>query len=568
MIKRNSQNHGRAVLGILLIVFLVYAPSLKNGFVNWDDDAHLLLNPFVQRLDLRSVRDIFSTTVNKIYIPLTLFSFALERHFFGDDPFVYHLDNLVLHLAVTALVYYFALGCGVSRKASAFSALIFGIHPIHVESVAWVAERKDVLYAFFYMLALVSYQRHLRACADGIGPASPKRFFAASVLSGIFSALAKPMALSLPLIFILMDWFSGRRWISWRAMKEKIYCAVFMVPIIWMTYALHMRAPELRWPDSALTWVWCFAFYARKFFLPDYFVLIYKLPVPVSIMNASYAGAIIIFILFSISLFVFRRKRIFMFLNLFYFLSIFFLLRFDISADVNVAADRFSYLPVLGWCVLLGIGWDRLSAVWAADAVKARVLLWFSVAVVVFLSFQTVRQCRVWRNGVSLWEHQLRGQPQAATALIYEKLAQAYVMEGGFDNDPGKVQQIKDYFHRAIGIKPDYAAAYYGLGDLYVRLGQPEPALRYFLKAITFDHGHFEAYYQAGRLYSGRGEYPTAVDAFNKAVEINPDNERMYDKIIQFYAGQIAGGRGGETYRQANRELNEKFNEHVFYGTK
>lgn len=558
MTKINFSSQRWTVLGILLVVFLIYAPSLTNGFVNWDDDTHLLLNPFVQHLDLKSIRDIFSTTVCRIYIPLTSFSFAVERYFFGDNPFIYHLDNLILHLAVTALVYYFSLGCGASRNASVFSALIFGIHPAHVESVAWVTERKDVLYAFFYMLALIFYQRHLRMCSDG-AQAGPKTFFVVSVLFGILSALAKPMALSLPFIFVLMDWFAGRR-LTGRVVKEKIYCVVFMAPIIWMTYALQVRAADFRWPESVLTWIWCFAFYVRKFLFPDYFVLIYKLPAPVSIMNASYAGAMVIFTSFVVSLFILRRKRMYVFLNLLYFLMISFLFRLDISSGLNMVADRFSYLPMLGGCLLLGIGWDWLATSWATNGVRKNALWVFSAGVVVFLSFQTMNQCRVWRNGISLWEHQLRRQPQAATALIYEKLAQAYVMQGDFYNDPGKIQRIMDYYNRAIDIKPDYAAAHYGLGDLYARLGQPDPALGYFLKAIDFDPGHFEAYYQAGRLYSGRGEYQKAVDAFKKAIEINPDNERMYDKIMQFYADQIAGGTGGEVYRQASRELNEKYN--------
>lgn len=547
-----------------MIVFLVYAPSLKNGFVNWDDDAHLLLNPFVQRLDLRSVRDIFTTTVNHSYIPLTSLSFAIEHHFFGQQPFVYHLDSLLLHMSTTVLVLLFIMECGYSLRVAFVGALVFGVHPIHVESVAWVTERKDVLYAFFYMLSLNFYARHIGMVREGIDKRK-QRYFILTVITGILSILSKPMALSLPVVMLLCDWFLQRK-VSRGMISEKILLCAFILPVAWVSYQMHKLDVHIDMPHSILIWMWCFVFYIRKFFYPDFFVLIYKAPDAVSLGNPSYLFSVVAFAVVMGGIILFRKDRLFLFAVFFYFLSIFFLLRSENGWTINIVADRYTYLPSLGGCLMLGSGYEFLFEKYKAHTWGKFVIAGLMIIGVGVLSSKTAWQTRVWRNGASLWEHQLRRQPQAATALIYEKLAQAYVMEGDFDNDPGKVQQITNYYNRAIDIKPDYAAAYYGLGDFYVRLGQPEPALGYFLKAITFDHGHFEAYYQAGHLYSGRGEYQTAVEAFNKAVEINPDNERMYDKIIQFYAGQIAGGRGGEIYRRANRELNEKYN--VLFGRK
>ncbi len=134
---------------ILAVVAVVYLPSLDNSFVNWDDDVHLLNNLSVRSLSFDNLKAIFTEKVNGTYIPLTTLSFAIEYHFFGYDPFVYHLTNLVLHLLVICLVYFFALRLGLSLIGAGISALIFGLHPMHVESVAWVTERKDVLYAFF-----------------------------------------------------------------------------------------------------------------------------------------------------------------------------------------------------------------------------------------------------------------------------------------------------------------------------------------------------------------------------------------------------------------------------------
>src|SRR3989338_6618178 len=203
----NSRHVLVALAGIVILVIFAYSPSLRNQFVNWDDDAHFLANPFVQSFNLQ---EIFTTTVNGIYIPLTSLSFALEYHFFKAAPFIYHLDNLLLHLAVTVMVFLFCLRGGSSLPAAGEAALIFGPHPVHVESVAWVTERKDVLYALFYMAALLSYTRHIQLLQDKTG--RKKRWpFIATVIFGFLSVLAKPMALSLPFILFLLDWFSRRK---------------------------------------------------------------------------------------------------------------------------------------------------------------------------------------------------------------------------------------------------------------------------------------------------------------------------------------------------------------------
>lgn len=564
MNKTNFSSHGRPILFILLIVFIVYAPSLRNGFVNWDDDVHLLSNPFVQRLDLKSIRDIFTTTVNHSYIPLTSLSFAIEHRFFGQHPFMYHLDSLFLHMATTVLVLLFALECGFSLRAALAGALIFGVHPIHVESVVWVTERKDVLYAFFYMLALTFYVKYIGVLREGAG-GRKQRYFILTIITGILSILSKPMALSLPFVLFLCDWFLRRK-VSRTMVFEKILLCIFIVPVAWVSYQMHKLDVHLDMPHSILIWIWCFVFYIRKFFYPDFSVLIYKAPDDVSLANPSYLFPAVVFVALMGAVILLRKNRVFLFALSFYFASIFFLLRSENGWTINIVADRYTYLPSLGWCLMLSAGYEFLFEKYKANTCGKFVIAGLIIIGVGVLSLKTAWQTRVWRNGVSLWEHQLRRQPQVATALIYEKLAQAHVLEGDFHNDPRKIQQITDYYNSAIHIKPDYAAAYYGLGDLYVRLGRPGPALDYFLKTITFDPGHFEAYYQAGRLYSERGEYQRAVDAFKKAVEINPDNERMYDKIMRFYAGQITGGRGGEAYRQANQELNEKYS--VSFGRK
>ena len=140
-----------ALFIILILTITCYWQALFFDFLNWDDPAHFLDNPHIFSLNPGNIQKIFQATVNEIYIPLSVLSHALEYHFYAFNPMISHFHNILLHLGVTILIFFFSCQCGLTRNASLIAALIFGTHPMHVESVAWITERKDVLYAFFYM---------------------------------------------------------------------------------------------------------------------------------------------------------------------------------------------------------------------------------------------------------------------------------------------------------------------------------------------------------------------------------------------------------------------------------
>ena len=189
---------------VLLLTLAAFSSALNNQFLNWDDDRMLTENPSVRSLTPGNIQHIFTSTVQRVYIPLSVFSLAVEYAFAGDHPFIYHLDNVLLHLLVTGLIFVFALRMGLSGRAAGWAALLFGIHPMHVESVAWVTERKDVLYSVFYMASLISYWQYLEG--------KKKTDYGLSIVFGFLSILAKPMAISLPLVLFLLDWFKNRGW--------------------------------------------------------------------------------------------------------------------------------------------------------------------------------------------------------------------------------------------------------------------------------------------------------------------------------------------------------------------
>lgn len=545
-----------AFAGVFLAVFLTYRPALDNDFVNWDDDVHLLKNPFIQSLDGQHIVDLMTTTVNKTYIPLTSLSFAVERHFFGLQPFVYHLNNVILHLLVAGLVLLFSRRLGLSLRAGVAAALLFGLHPIHVESVAWITERKDVLYSFFYMLALLSYCDYLywrerkgdgdARVFDAAKGARRARFcLAATFVLGFLSLLAKPMALSLPLTLFLLDWFFQRKF-SLRLLTEKIFLGVLFFPVVGMTYYAHARVPDISFPQSLLLAAWGLVFPLAKFFYPDYFVNIYKIPSPVSVGHPVYAFSAIAAIILLASLAFFRKRRLYRFAVLFYLFSIFFLLRWDPSADLHMVSDRFMYLPSLGFCLLLGAAYDGILLRIKRRFWLRNVAVGTGLIILALLIVKTAQQISVWRDGVTLWEHQLKRQQTAVSALAYYKLAEAKAEEprvqealeryrDGAESpeDLKAINEVLNNLQLAINIKPDYANAYYKAGEIFVGLGNIWLAKRYFQNAVRFDPGQFEALYYLGLIYQKLNEHDRAIAAFERAIEINPENRSIFSLVLK-----------------------------------
>ena len=338
-----------ALVLCLLTVAAVFAPVLRADFVNWDDDQILLKNPLLATCSAAHLPQIFQSTISRTYTPLTVSSFLLERCLVGFRPFLYHLDNLLLHLVVCAALWVLMRQWGARLAAACGAALLFGLHPVHVESVAWITERKDVLYAAGYLTAIIFYHRALTR--------GRRADYGISLLLAFASVLAKPMALSLPWILFLDDYMSRRRW-SWSLLWNKIPYALVLLPAVWQTYRLHARLPGEVSFQSLLLWLWTATFYLKKFFLPLGLSPLYEAPRPIALTQPEYALAVGIAALFLLLLWAFRRNRWVVLAGCYYLGSAFFLFRYDLL-DVSVVADRFMYLPSLGLCALLAVIADQ-----------------------------------------------------------------------------------------------------------------------------------------------------------------------------------------------------------------
>lgn len=506
---------------ILLTTFLFLSPALKNEFVSNDDNLHVYDNPAIRALDSAHIKQIFTHLFNPTYVPLTELSFAIEYHFVKYHPFLYHLDNLLLHLAVTALVFYFALQIGLPLRAAFVGGLLFGIHPMHVESVAWVTERKDVLYSLFYMLALCCYWKYLSN--------RNIKLYAATLIFGVLSILAKSMALSLPLVMLLCDWFHRRKFDKWMLL-DKIPHFLYIIPISLVTYLVNARNPIQHGGEAILLWIWCFVFYFWKFLLPVDMVIFYRFPKPFALTTPEFALSLATFIALMIAVWHFRKHKIFIFSMAFYFLSIFFLLRLDDIKYLPPVSNRFFYLPSVGFCFLIGYWIDR----WyqksnGAKTIAGGALTCILVVIAILLGSKASAQTQVWRSSLSFWTYELAYYPDNAMALVNR--GEAY-------NDSRKPHLAFADFNRAIAVDPEFAEGYNSRGQIYGMSGQTDAALADFLKVIELKPHYDEAYNNIGIIYAIKKDMAKAVSYFEQAITIDPSNTEAQYNLGDYYYQQ------------------------------
>lgn len=502
---------------LFFAIFIVYFPALFSGFIwTWDDNVYVLDNPLIKTLSIENLKLIFTTSVNQVYSPLSLLSFAVEYRFFGLTPVIYHATNLVLHFLSCALILKIGTRLGLSAAAAFCGALIFAIHPIHVESVAWVSERKDVLCAVFYLMAVSEYLIYAKT-AD-------RRRFYMSIGLGLLSMLAKPMALSLPIILLVLDWMILRP-LDWlNRFKEKIWYLVYIVPLAFCSF-WSLSPGHFKPATAVLNGIYSFTFYPLRFFVPSKFSPHYELPKPEVWYHPEYWLSAFIFILTVYSVFRFQKNRWFLFAWAYYAASIFFLLRLQnvselATANLSPLADRFMYLPSLGFCLWSG----KIIGDGASSKILKIYLLVFA-SIIFYLGKTTFDQTKIWISDVSLWSCAVSHNSNDPLALInraraLQKLGKYdsaigdytaaikinpgyYISELG-SKHPAKYAVKIDYYNNILLNNPYYVLALRERGVLSLKLGRADKALSDFeeiLRVIPVDR---QAREFRDRLLAGR----------------------------------------------------------------
>ncbi len=476
---------------VVAVTLAAFLPTLGNGFASWDDALNFLDNPHYRGLGPAQLRWMFTTFHAGHYIPLTWLSLGLDYLLWGLHPAGYHLTSLLLH-AATALCFYFlalrllrlalppATTHAARRWGAALAALVFAVHPLRVESVAWATERRDVLSGLFYVLALLCYLKALeRAPAARPRP----RWYGLTLACFAAAVLSKSIAVTLPVTLLVLDVYPLRRlggpagWRVPRPWLEKLpffalsatAATVAFLALLPLGNARSLAGMGLGF--RVFLSVYGLAFYLFKTVLPLDLSPLYPLSVTITWWHfAAVAGTTVVAVLMR------RRWPAFTAVCLVYAITLAPVLGFFHNGPQAVA-DRYSYLACLGWALLLGAA---AAHTWAG----ARVVRVVLCAAIVALAVLTWEQAAVWRSAVTLWSHaaSLGSGGRAAHA----NLADALEAEGR----PGEA--IPHYLE-ALRRSAKKAPWHVRLGRLYARAGDDSAAVRHFGEALAEEPGLPEA---------------------------------------------------------------------------
>ena len=547
------------ILPILVVTAICFSPMLKNGLTNWDDEYYVVQNALLRGPDWAG---IFSKPVVSNYHPITIATLAANYSMTGLDSSSYLIFNLLFHLINTGLVFYFIwLISGKRVWVAAFSAAVFGIHPMHVESVAWVSERKDVLYTLFFLLSLIQYWYFLRNKKNK-NLIYCFLFFALSILS-------KPAAIILPFVLILLDYWYGRRFVK-KNIIEKIPFLILSVVFAIITVKLQSRTAIAGLDFYPLWTRFFFATYTSMMYIVNFFV-----PYPLSAFHPfpsakNLGWPILLSPVFMIALLGFiwfkRRNKLFVFSFFFFFINLVLVLQI-ISIGGTLLAERYTYVPYIGMAFMIGMLLDKYSA--SAN----KYLLWGIPAVLLLVfGFLTFQQTKVWKDSDTLWTNVLKHYPGApvprtnrANYLIRQSSTSEFKEQEnellqkaledcnvaiknnanhakGYENRQNIYLRLKkdslalSDANALIRLEPKNKLGYYTKGAVYQRFSMPDSAMVYLNKCLELGpNTDFALNNRGSLLFNHYKKYKEALDDFTRAIQINPLGEYYLNRSYCHY---------------------------------
>ncbi len=495
---------------ILIASAIAFLPTLSAEFTNWDDNLYVLENPYLVKFNAENIYNIFTHSISGNYNPLPIFTHLIERSLFGLEAFWYHFNNLWLHLLATALVFWLMLLLRSPLAVALIVTALFGFHPMRVESVAWITERKDVLFAVFYLGAIISYIYYRSRKTN------KTKYLIGLYLLFLLSALSKIQAVSLPLSLLAIDYYFKR--------PLKINLIVEKIPmfLISLTFGL-IGVYILRSVGSLNTTTQQFTFFDKLLFAPHgLMTYIYKVLIPYPLSTyypypSKVSGFLPMtyylspFVLGAIAWGVWkstRYTRTIAFGAAFFLFNIVFLLQV-VSAGEAYLADRFTYVAYIGLFLILAETIQYLLK----NRLPLRQMIIGGIGVFFWVIFgMSYQQSKVWENSETLWTNVIEHYPQVAVA---------YNNRGNFYRDNKDQDRALAEYSKAIKIRPKYALAYNNRGNVHFSRNENEAALQDYNKTLELDPNNEKALNNRGSVHYRKGQYEAALQDYNLALQLD-----------------------------------------------
>ncbi|HXJ84230.1 MAG TPA: tetratricopeptide repeat protein [Candidatus Methylomirabilis sp.] len=524
-------------LALATVTFLVFSPTLLNGFVRWDDHVNLFENASYRGLGLKQLRWMFTTTLMGHYIPVSWLTFGLDYSLWGMNPLGYHLTSNLIHAANAALFYLVALR--LLRKAaalegtalrlgSATAALFFALHPLRAESVAWATERRDVLAGFFFFLTVLMYlgaseaTRHRR-----------HRLLMGSIACYLLALLSKSIVMTLPLLLILLDVYPLRRlsfqWGTWRndsaraVLKEKLpYLALGLgggITAYWAVASHHYltNVAKFGWAGRIAVAGYGIWFYLEKTVVPLSLSPLYELPAVVNVLEPRFLSSMVAVVAISLAALALCRRWPAGLAVWVYYGILLAPVSGIVHSGYQLAHDRYSYLSCLGWALLVGAAVGSIGRAAATGALRPGIARLAGVVAAVWvlaLANLTWHQIQVWRDTETLWNFAVESDPQCSicqsnlgTSLYHRKL----------------FALAKERYDLALALRPDRTRVHGNLGPLLQSMGDSVGAIRHLNIALAWYPDDPAVLDNAAFVLVEQKRYLEAIPYLERAIRTDPD---------------------------------------------
>lgn len=504
------------IIGITLAVFF---PALFNGFVlNWDDAGYITDYKPIKSLTWQNIKIIFTSYHQGNYHPLTILSYAFEQAIVGIKPFLYHLDNLILHLLNVALVFIFTRKLTNKLEIACITALLFGIHPLRVESVAWVSERKDVLYTFFFMLAGIKYLDYIQKAETKI------KNLILSIIFIIISLLSKPAAVCFPGVVILIDWFCGRKFTTKLILEKVPFFAISLLFGIIAIYsqkeigAIQNLTPLFSFFERILLSFYALVLYFSKLLVPLGLSAMHPYPELVDghLATKVYIAPLIVLAFIVPILYSFRKTKMIVFGMLFFFVNIVLVLQL-LPVGAAIIAERYSYIPYIGLFMIIAYAYSWISENKQENIKKLKAFIAIILSMwIVWLGILSFNRIKVWKRGDYLFEDILlnyQNQP-----FVYNNLG--YIC---FNELKENDRALYNY-NRCLAIDPEFQMAYGNRAILYFNTQKYPEALKDFDKALQYNLTNTDALIGRANTLSSLNQFEKAIPDYDSYISIKPEN--------------------------------------------
>jgi len=562
-----------ALLALLALTFAVYAPVLSHGFVEWDDPFYVTENPHVRAgLTASGIAWAFTSTQLANWHPLTWMSHMLDVSLFGLAPWGHHLSSLVLHLANVALLFVALRRLTRAAWPSLAVAALFALHPLHVESVAWVSERKDVLSTACWFAALWAYARYVERPGAGR--------YALVALCFVLGLLAKPMVVTLPLTLLLLDLWPLRRTTGgipsiWPLVSEKLPLLAISfaaAATAWLAQRAFGAVTDTPLASRFATAVLGYAGYLEKMLWPARLAAFYPYqPRPAGVAVAM-SAALLVLVTVAVWL---GRKRAYLPVGWLWYLVTLAPVVGLVRIGQQQMADRYTYVPLVGVFVMLAWGAADLVARARVPARAQRAATAVALVLVSLLAIGAARQVRTWRDGVTLWEHGLavggtstiahtnlgvalekagrydEAASHLAEAIRLEPLnARAHANLADVEFARGRYAEAAVAYARVLALDPDdaqtrqsLAMTHYNLGNREWRSGRLDAAANEYREGLRWRPDDAGFHRALGMVLAEQGRHAEAVASLRRSLELDPANVFTHDALAAalFESGDVAG---------------------------